>query len=159
MPTPGLKNKVTLDAIDWKLLVALQENGRLSYSDLARNVGLSAPAVSDRVRRLEAAGIIRAYRAELDIAKLGYPITALIRLAVPTGKHCTTLLAALAEIPEVLEAWRITGAESAMIWAAVSSSGHLEDLINRLALLGNPTTAIATSRFERVPAIREPGPQ
>lgn len=159
MPSLSLKNKVTLDAIDWKLLVVLQENARISYSDLARSVGLSAPAVSDRVRRLEVAGIIRGYRAELDTAKLGYSITAVIRLAVPSGKHCTTLLATLAEIPEVLEAWRITGAESAMILAAVSSSVHLEDLINRLALLGNPTTAIATSRFQRVPAIREPGSQ
>ena len=159
MPGLSLKNKVTLDAIDWKLLVVLQENARISYSDLARSVGLSAPAVSDRVRRLEVAGIIRGYRAELDTAKLGYPITAVIRLAVPSGKHCTTLLARLAEIPEVLEAWRITGAESAMILAAVSSSVHLEDLINRLALLGNSTTAIATSRFQRVPAIREPGSQ
>jgi len=157
MTTETFETKVRCDAIDWKLLTALQEKGRVSFSDLARQVGLTAPAVAERVRRLQAAGVIRGYRAELDITRLGYTMTAIIRLAVPSGRRCTTLLASLEKIPEVLEAYRITGTESAMILAAVSSSGHLEDLINRLTVLGNPTTAIATSSFKRVPVIRGPG--
>jgi len=157
MGTRTLETKVACDAIDWKLLTALQENGRVSFSQLALDVGLSAPAVAERVRRLQAAGVIRGYRAEVDLTRLGYTMTAIIRLAVPSGKSCTTLLASLEKIPEVMEAYRITGTESAMIRAAVSSSEHLEDLIDRLTVLGNPTTAIATSSFKRVPAIRGPG--
>lgn len=151
-----MKTKSGLDSTDWKLLMRLQEDARLSYSELARQVSLTPPAVSERVRRLEAAGVIRGYRADLDLARLGYPITAIIWLAVPSGHGCTTLLESLQAIPEVLEAYRTTGTDSAVIRAAVSSSEHLEDLINRLAPLGKPTTAVATSSFQRVPAIGPP---
>ncbi len=150
-----LRTKVQLDATDWKILISLQCDGRLSFSELSRQVGLTPPAVSERVRRLEAEGIIRGYRAEVDLARLGYVITAIIRIAVPTGGQCKTLLASLSEHPEVMEAFRVTGTESAVVKAAVSSSAHLEDLIDRITALGNSTTSIVTSSFTRVPAIEQ----
>lgn len=148
--------KRSLDGTDWELLRALQKDARAAYSDLAKHVGLTPPAVSERVRRLEDAGIIRGYGADLDLQGLGYPMTAIVRLAVPSGRQCTTLLESLAEIPEVLEAFRVTGTDSAIIRAVVSSSEHLEDFINRLAPLGKPTTSIVTSSFKRNPSVSGP---
>ena len=151
-----MKNYPRLDSTDWKLLRALQEDGRLRFSALARQVGLTAPAVAERVRRLEDAGVIRGYHADVDPTRLGYPITAVIRLALPSGARCAGFLAALEEVAEVVEAHRVTGTESGVLRAVVGSSEHLEDLIDRLTALGNPTTGIATSSFRRVPAIAEP---
>jgi Lrp/AsnC family leucine-responsive transcriptional regulator len=73
--------KVELDDVNWQILVALQENARVSFSELGRRVGLTPPAVAERVRRLEEAGVITGYRAQLDVAKLGLPLSAIIRLA------------------------------------------------------------------------------
>ena len=146
-------SNVRLDPIDWRLLEALQRAGRLTFTELGRQVGLTAPAVAERIRNLEAAGVIDGYRADVNAQLLGYGITAIIRLAVPTGGQCPTLLSSLAKHPEVLEAFRVTGEDSAVIKAVVSSSDHLEDLIDRLTTLGKPTTSIATSAFKRVPAI------
>ena len=69
-----------LDETGWHILQALQENARLSFSELGQRVGLSSPAVAERVRRMEDAGIIKGYHAEIDTAKVGYPITAIIRI-------------------------------------------------------------------------------
>ena len=79
-----MKTKVRLDDKDWQLLELLQENARTSFIDLARKVGLSAPAATERVRRLEEAGVIRGYRADVDPEKLGFPIAAIIRMS--TGR-------------------------------------------------------------------------
>ena len=152
--------KVSLDETDWLILLALQQDGRISFSELARQVGLTPPAVSERVRRLEADGIIHGFHADVDPARLGYGITAIIRIAVPTGAQCTTLLESLSDYPEVLEAYRVTGTESAVVKAIVGSSDHLQNLIDRLSVLGKPTTSIATSSFKRIPKIdRLPGKQ
>lgn len=148
--------KVPIDSIDWQLVHALQENARLSFSELARRVSLTPPAVSARVRRLEEVGVLRGYHADVDPARAGYPITAVIRIAVPSGSHCTTLLASLAQVPEVHEAYRVTGTDSAVVRAQVATSDHLEDLIDRLAPLGKLTTSIATSSFRKHPAVERP---
>ena len=74
-----------LDDLGWKLLVALQENARLSFAELGRRVGLSTPAVAQRVRRMEDEGIIRAYRADVSPEKVGLPITAFIRMSIVGG--------------------------------------------------------------------------
>ena len=147
------ESKVRLDPVDWSLLEALQRTGRLTYAQLGRQVGLTAPAVAERVRNLETEGVIEGYRADVNAGLLNYGITAIIRLAVPTGTQCTTLLSSLSKHREVLEAFRVTGEDSAVIKAVVSSSDHLQDLIDRLTALGKPTTSIATSAFKRVPAI------
>src|SRR5215472_8883841 len=97
-----------LDETGWHILEALQENARLSFSELGQRVGLSSPAVAERVRRMEDAGIITGYRAEVNIAKIGYPITAIMRLN-PQGEKCTRLNSLVRELPEVLECYRVTG--------------------------------------------------
>ena len=152
-----METKIRVDLTDWKLLKALQENGRSRFSELALLVGLTPPAVAERVRRLEAAGVIRGYHADVDPALLGYPLTAIIRLSVPTGSGCSSLLGSLEGVPEVLEAYRVTGAESGVLRAVVASADHLENLLDRLTEIGKPTTGIATSSFKRVPAITPSG--
>ncbi len=145
--------KVRLDNIDRKLIVLLQKNCRLTFTELARRVHLSSPAVSERVRQLEESGVIRGYHADIDPVTVGFPVVANIRLAVRSGDQCRQLLAALKKIPEVVEAFRVTGPDSAVVTALASSTEHLEDLIDRIGAIGKPTTSIVTSFFRRVPAV------
>ena len=130
-----------LDPVGRRLLVALQDNARLSYQELAARVGLSPPAVAERMRRLEEAGIIVGYRAEVDASKLGLPITAFIRCNSP-GPQVGRLAR---ETPEILECHRITGGDAFILKAVVASVAHLEALIDRLLPYGQPTTSIVLS--------------
>jgi Lrp/AsnC family leucine-responsive transcriptional regulator len=133
-----------LDDTGWRILRALQENARLSFSELGLRVGLSSPAVAERVRRLEDAGIIKGYHAEIDTSKVGYPITAIIRMQVQ-GERCTRFSASVQDIPEVLECYRLTGSDSLIMKVMVASVEHLEAIIDRLSAHGQLTTSIVLS--------------
>lgn len=101
--------KITLDAIDWALLDALQADARLSYNELARRVHLSAPTVAQRVRRLEDAGVITGYRAGIDPVAAGLPVVAHVRMKC-YGARCITIHPELLDdLPEVVEVSRLTG--------------------------------------------------
>jgi Lrp/AsnC family transcriptional regulator, leucine-responsive regulatory protein len=121
-----------LDEINWEILQALQEDARLSYSELGRRVGLSSPAVVERVRRMEEAGIITGYRVELSLEKLGLPIMAFMRVVSPPGQY-SNIGSSFAQYPEVLECHRVTGSDDYILKVAVSSVAHLETLINQFA--------------------------
>ncbi len=133
-----------LDETGWHILEALQENARLSFSELGQRVGLSSPAAAERVRRMEDAGIITGYRAEVNTAKIGYPITAIMRLH-PQGEKCIRLNDLVRELPEVLECYRVTGEDCHVMKVIVSSVEHLESLIDRLSMHGQVTTSIVLS--------------
>ena len=141
----ALENERLLDETGWHILEALQENARLSFSELGQRVGLSSPAVAERVRRMEDAGIITGYRAEVNTAKIGYPIIAIIRLSNSPGERCTRLTASAQEIPEVLECYRVTGSDSLVMKVMAASVEHLESLIDRLSEHGQLTTSIVLS--------------
>src|SRR5215471_5256545 len=141
----ALENERLLDETGWHILEALQENARLSFSELGQRVGLSSPAVAERVRRMEDAGIITGYRAEVNTAKIGYPITAIIRVSNPPGERCTRMSASTQAIPEVLECYRVTGSDSLIMKIMASSVEHLESLIDRLSEHGQLTTSIVLS--------------
>ena len=141
----ALENERLLDETGWHILEALQENARLSYSELGQRVGLSSPAVAERVRRMEDAGIITGYRAEVNTAKIGYPITAIIRISNSPGERCTRINASAQEIPEVLECHRVTGSDSLIMKIMASSVEHLESLIDKLSEHGQLTTSIVLS--------------
>ena len=141
----ALENERLLDDTGWHILEALQENARLSFSELGQRVGLSSPAVAERVRRMEDAGIISGYRAEVNMGKIGYPITAIIRISNSPGERCTRLTASTQEIPEVLECYRVTGSDSLVMKVMASSVEHLEALIDRLSEHGLLTTSIVLS--------------
>jgi Lrp/AsnC family transcriptional regulator, leucine-responsive regulatory protein len=140
-----------LDQISWKLLEALQQNARLSYAELGRKVGLSTPAVAERVHRLEEAGVITGYHATLDPAKLGIPIRVLLNLTIHGGELQTQRTVAIVkDLPEIHRCHRITGAESFVIEANVASIRHLEALIDKLSTLGaTSTSTVLSSPVER----------
>jgi Lrp/AsnC family transcriptional regulator, leucine-responsive regulatory protein len=133
-----------LDETGWHILEALQVNARLSFSELGQRVGLSSPAVAERVRRMEDAGIITGYRAVVNTAKIGYPITAIMRMN-SQGERSTRLNVSVREIPEVLECYRVTGEDCHIMKVIVSSVEHLESLIDRLSVHGQVTTSIVLS--------------
>lgn len=133
-----------LDETGWRILHALQENARISFSELGQQVGLSAPAVAERIRRMEDAGIIKGYYAEIDISRIGYPISAMIRLNTD-GDMCSRFGTLSRDIPEIMECYRVTGTDSYIMKAAVASIEHLETLIDRLETFGRLTTSIVLS--------------
>ena len=128
------------------LLEHLQRDARASYRELADAVGLTPPAVAERMRKMERAGIIKGYRAELDFEALGLPLVAIIRVTAQTTEAIEAVPRIAAELPEILECHRVTGAESHVLRAVVRNPGHLEELIGRLVEYGAATlTNIITS--------------
>lgn len=135
-----------IDDIGWLILGALQRNARASFRDIALEVGLTPPAVAERIRRMEREGLIRGYSVALDYAALGLPLLATIRVTARDEAAIAGVAALAGELPEVITCHRVTGAESHLIEAAVTSPGHLEELISRLVGLGAATlTNIVTS--------------
>ncbi|MBI5440613.1 MAG: Lrp/AsnC family transcriptional regulator [Deltaproteobacteria bacterium] len=128
----------------WAILRELQLDARLSFSELGRRVGLSTPAVAERVRNLEAAGVIVGYRADIDPRKLGRPILAVVRLNV-VGDVLPRVTALVRGLPEVLECHRGTGGDSFTLKVAVATVGNLEALIDRLTPFGTTSTSIVLS--------------
>ena len=135
-----------LDPIGWQILQHLQENARISHSELGRRVGLSTPAAAERVRRMEEAGIITGYHANVDPTKAGFPIVVYMRLAVSGGENMVSrATAALKAMPELLECHRITGTESFLMRVCLHSVAHLETLIDRLTPFGMTSTSTVLS--------------
>ncbi len=134
---------IDLDDINIELLDLLQQDGRMSYRELGERVGLSAPAVTERVRRLEEMGVIKGYRAVVDYEALGFPLLCVIRLNSPRGASGVDDV--VANIPEVIESNRVTGSESHVIRARARSTSHLEDLLHELWSYGDSNTNIVTS--------------
>lgn len=135
---------MTLDDIDLDICDALQLDGRRSYRELGEMVGLSAPAVRDRVRRLEDRGIIAGYRAVIDYELVGFPIQCIIRLST-SGRSDEHLDNVLRDVPEIVEANRVTGSESHVVRAHVKSTAHLEDLFRVMWQAADSVTNIVTS--------------
>src|SRR5215471_8373140 len=136
--------KARLDPIDCRILEELQRDARLSSAELGRRVHLSAPAVAARVGRLEDAGVITGYRAELSLTALGLDVIAFIRVRSQSSVH-RALLAALAARREVLECHHVTGEDCFIVKVAAGSLGHLEEVVAELATFGSTTTSIVFS--------------
>ncbi|MEV0187663.1 Lrp/AsnC family transcriptional regulator [Kitasatospora purpeofusca] len=136
-----------LDATDWAILAELQEDGRIAFAELARRVNLSASATTERVRRLETAGVITGYRAEVDLERTGYPVMAVVRLKYPgPGARHEPLRRLLEERSEILECLRTTGDDCYSLKIATTSMGHLEEIVDELAQFGSTTTNLVLSR-------------
>ncbi|MET1535861.1 Lrp/AsnC family transcriptional regulator [Burkholderia sola] len=133
-----------MDDLDWKILALLQDNGRLSYTELARQVHLSVPAVTERVKRLEAAGVVEGYTARVNPSAAGYPVSALIGITVQQPAKAK-FLKLLETIPEVVECHHVTGADSYVMRLVAVSMAHLEQLIERINLYGETRTSIVMS--------------
>lgn len=134
-----------LDAVSWRILAELQENARLSFTELGRRVGLTPPAVAERVRRLEEAGVITGYRLELSVERLGYPLLAFVRVASRGVQTAADVTRGVEELPEVLECHHVTGEDCYILKVAVQSVRHLEAFLDRVLRYGNTTTSIVIS--------------
>lgn len=134
----------SLDATDWQLLDALQRDGRASFADLSRAVSMSPSAVTERVRRLEEAGIISGYAAVVDPEKVGLTIMAFVRLRYPNSNY-KPFHDLVDVMPEVLEAHHVTGDDCFVIKVAARSMRHLEAITGRLGGLGPVTTSVVYS--------------
>ncbi|AXK33772.1 Lrp/AsnC family transcriptional regulator [Streptomyces armeniacus] len=132
------------DAVDWRILDVLQREGRATYAELARAVGMSASAVTERVRRLEESGAITGYSAVVDPERLGRPVLAFVRLRHPHGDH-KPLHDLLDSTPEILEAHHITGDDCFVMKVSARSMRHLEEVSGRIGSLGPVTTSVVYS--------------
>ena len=138
-----------MDKYDRMLLSALLDNGRASFAELARKVNLSAPAVAERVAKLEASGVITGYQAKVDLEKIGLQIQCVIELRLASHGNQQTF-EELTQIPQLTECHRVTGAPCVIMQAAVASMPELEELINRIAQFGfSKTSIILSSAVER----------
>ncbi|MEU6611373.1 Lrp/AsnC family transcriptional regulator [Streptomyces shenzhenensis] len=132
------------DATDWRILDVLQRAGRAGFAELARAVSMSPSAVTERVRRLEEAGVIRGYAAVVDPERLGLPILAFVRLRYPNA-HYKPFHDLVAVTPEILEAHHVTGDDCFVIKVAARSMSHLEGITGRIGALGSVTTSVVYS--------------
>ncbi len=133
-----------LDKTSWDILQTLQKDGRISYRELGQVVGLSTPAVSERVRKLEESGIIKGYQAILDLKKLGFPITAFMTVRTTPDKN-DKLISFIQAEPTVHEAHYITGDASFILKIAVASIKEMEQVIQSISYYGATTTSIVMS--------------
>ena len=140
-----LENDKLLDATGWQILRELEANARLSFAELGRRVGLSLPAVAERVRKMEDAGIITGYRALVDPAQVGLPICAFVRIRLEREVDTARLETAMAELPDVLEWHNLTGDDCAIVKVAVSTIPQLDRMIQQLKSFGQTTTSIVLS--------------
>ena len=133
------------DVTDWLLINELQRDGRLSFNELGRRVSLSAPAVAERVRRLEEHGVITGYHAHIDPAKVGRTVAALVRMSC-YGPNCLLRHPhVLDRDPAILEVHRLTGDSCCLLRVAVRSMAEFEELIDRLAEHGTPSSTMVLS--------------
>ena len=146
-----------MDDIDCEILAELQENARIAFAELGRRVGLSTPAVIERVRRLEDSGVILGYRTSVDPARVGLPVRAFIHVTV-AGDKLAKFATVVRSLPEVLECHRVTGAESFIVQVAVRDVRHMETVIDSMMPYVSTNTSMVLASpvpWNRVlPAVR-----
>ena len=128
-----------LDHYDSRILGELQADARMSMAELGRRVHLSQPAVTERVRKLELSGVIKGYRAEVDLQRLGYGIRALIRVARAEYARVVKLIE---QTPEVINAYTVTGDDSWVLEIAVIDVTHLDAVVTKFCILTETSTCI-----------------
>lgn len=143
----------SLDALDYKILAELQANGRIAFAELGRRVGLSTPAVTERVRHMEDAEVIERYIAVVNPAKVGLPLRAFIKITVQ-GDRLPHFNRVAQRVPEVRECHRVTGTESYILQVAVCDLPHLEAVIDSLSpYVATNTSLVLTSPVPWKPVI------
>jgi Lrp/AsnC family leucine-responsive transcriptional regulator len=133
-----------LDPTNCRLLEELQADARLSLAELGRRVGLSPPAVGERLQRLEADGVIAGYTAKVNPRALGYALSAVIRVR-PAPRQLAKVAEEAQTTPEVVECHRITGEDCFIMRAHVRDVEHLEEVIDRFVVFGQTTSSIVQS--------------
>lgn len=133
-----------LDRLNWLILESLQKNARQSFSEIGRSVGLSSPAVADRVKKMEDSGIISGYKAEVSYHKTGHQLKAVITLRAFMGR-LKPFLEKVKGFKEVINCYRITGNENIIMEVVLYDQSHLEEFIDKLITYGETKTHIILS--------------
>ena len=133
-----------MDQLNWAILDCLQKNARLSFSEIGRIVGLTSPAVAERVKKMEDKGIISAYKAIISPLEAGYQLKAIITLSAYMGK-LKPFLAKVKNYKEVVNCYRVTGDENIIMEVMLENQLHLENFIDELLHYGAPKTHIILS--------------
>jgi Lrp/AsnC family leucine-responsive transcriptional regulator len=140
----ALRTERRLDDTDWRILHELQADARLSFNELGRRVSLSPPAVAERVRRLEEAGIIAGYQARVDPARAGLPLTAFVQMRCRLDQ-CLLKTSKANDYPEVVEVHKLSGDHCSMLKVRAASMEHFEGLLERLGRHGEMRTSVVLS--------------
>ena len=145
--------KMNLDALNWKILKCLQENARQSNAEIGRQVGISSPAVSERIKRMEDAGIILGYKTVVSPLDMGYQLKAIITLHAFIGK-LKPFFVIVKTYDEVLNCYRITGNENIVMEVLLKNQKHLETFIDQLIVYGETKTQIVLSHVTRYKEVK-----
>jgi Lrp/AsnC family leucine-responsive transcriptional regulator len=154
MPTShhsSAREPATLDRISWRIIEELQQNARISWAELGRRVGLTTPAVAERVHRLESLGVIRGFHTDISLERLGLPLLIFVRLSMSGPEALVRAFQQQVKMwDEVIECHRVTGSESFILKARVISMSHLERFIDKLGHYGSTsTTTVLSSPVEQ----------
>lgn len=133
-----------IDETGWRMIDALQRDGRMAFSELGRRLNLSPPAVADRVKKLHDIGVFRKFKAVVDPARIGAPVQAFVRLRAEAHYH-PRIEALAAERPEIRECHHVVGEDSFILKVRVRDLAHLERLIARFTQFAQTTTSIVLS--------------
>lgn len=131
-----------LDDTDWRILAELEQDARIPWAQLGRRVSLTAPAVRERVRRLERDGVLVGYRALVDTGRLGRAIDAFVRVATPSQSRQDKVAAFAEERAEIVECHSLTGEDCFLLRVRVATMPELEQLTSSLATMGRTTTSL-----------------
>ena len=135
-----------LDLINWKILDCLQENARQSNTEISKKVGISSPAVAERIRKMEDTGIIEGYFAKVSHAETGHQLKAIITLRAFMGR-LKPFIHKVASFKEVINCYRITGNENFVMEVVLNNQQHLEKFIDQLITYGETRTHIILSNI------------
>lgn len=135
-----------LDTINWKILESLQQNARQSNTEIARKVGISSPAVAERIHKMEDLGIIEGYHAQISYSETDHQLKAIITLRAFMGM-LKPFIEKVKEFKEVLNCYRITGNENIVMEVVLNDQKHLEQFIDQLITYGETSTHIILSNI------------
>lgn len=144
-----------MDKINREILSILQTNGRISFADLGKKVHLSAPAVTERVKKLEDAGVITGYRASIDLERLGYPIETMVQAKVFLGKE-STFIQLVKSRSEIIECYNVTGDKAFLLKIIVPSMTKLDTLLEEFSFISETSTMVVLSHLIKDTVVKEP---
>jgi len=145
-----------VDSLNWQILDSLQKNARLSFAEIGRKVGLTSPAVAERVKKMEDSGVIKGYKAQVSYHKTGHQLKAVITLRAFMGR-LKPFLEKVKEFKEVINCYRITGNENIIMEVVLYDQSHLEEFIDKLITYGETKTHIILSNVVEQGPIKRRG--
>ncbi len=145
-----------LDKLNWKILEALQKNARQSFTEIGKAVGLTSPAVAERVKKMEEKGIIKGYKVHVSYNKTGHQLRAVITLKAFMGR-LKPFLEKVMEFREVINCYRITGNENIIMEVVLYDQAHLEEFIDKLITYGETRTHVILSNVVDQAPVRSRG--